>query len=223
VECELVGETEMVRENQSQCQFVHHKFQMTWPDIEPGLVGSRRLTAWAMGLPPEVCYIRAYIRQWTRSMLLITGTTIQSFCLLAGFCWNYFFDPENGGDMFLRNVGWNSTDYTSYPRSWYSSFSQTFRQYWDPLFITAFHPSRQIQENAYYLKQDADIFSAATEYGSLQTLLHMRKVMALILGSETRWPDQLHGLPQTLQFTAWTLPPNRLRPLPSTSFPILTP
>jgi hypothetical protein len=34
----------------------------------------------------------------------------------------YFFDPENGGDMFFRNVGWNSTDYTaSYPRRWYSS------------------------------------------------------------------------------------------------------
>jgi hypothetical protein len=30
--------------------------------------------------------------------------------------WTYFFDPEDGGDMFLRNVGWNSTDYTaSYP------------------------------------------------------------------------------------------------------------
>jgi hypothetical protein len=38
-------------------------------------------------------------------------------CLLV--CWTYFFDPENGGDMFLRNVGWNSTDYTaSYPRRW---------------------------------------------------------------------------------------------------------
>jgi hypothetical protein len=35
-------------------------------------------------------------------------------------CWTYFFDPEDGGDMFLRNVGWNSTDYTaSYPRRWY--------------------------------------------------------------------------------------------------------
>jgi hypothetical protein len=40
-------------------------------------------------------------------------------CLLAG---NYFFDPEYGGDMFLRNVGCNSTDYTvSHPRRWYSS------------------------------------------------------------------------------------------------------
>jgi hypothetical protein len=27
------------------------------------------------------------------------------FSLLAGSCWNYFFDPEDGGDMFLRNVG----------------------------------------------------------------------------------------------------------------------
>jgi hypothetical protein len=37
-------------------------------------------------------------------------------------CWNYFFDPEDGGDMFLRNVGCNSTDYTaSCPRRWYSS------------------------------------------------------------------------------------------------------
>jgi hypothetical protein len=34
----------------------------------------------------------------------------------------YYFDPEDGGDMFLRNVGWHSTDYTAlYPRRWYSS------------------------------------------------------------------------------------------------------
>jgi hypothetical protein len=40
-------------------------------------------------------------------------------------CWfllNYFFDPEDGGDTFLRNVGCNSTDYTaSYARRRYSS------------------------------------------------------------------------------------------------------
>jgi hypothetical protein len=35
--------------------------------------------------------------------------------------WTYYFDPEDGGDKFLRNVGWNSRDYTaSYPRRWYS-------------------------------------------------------------------------------------------------------
>jgi hypothetical protein len=33
-----------------------------------------------------------------------------------------FFEPEDGGDMFLRKVGWNSMDYTaSYRRRWYSS------------------------------------------------------------------------------------------------------
>jgi hypothetical protein len=38
--------------------------------------------------------------------------------------WTYFFGPEDGGDMFLRNVGWNSTDCTeSYSRRWYSSKS----------------------------------------------------------------------------------------------------
>jgi hypothetical protein len=42
-------------------------------------------------------------------------------CLLVSY-WNYFFDSEDGGDMFLRNVGWHSADYTAlYPRSWYSS------------------------------------------------------------------------------------------------------
>jgi hypothetical protein len=34
----------------------------------------------------------------------------------------YFFVPEDGGDMFLRNVGWHSTDYTAlYPRRLYSA------------------------------------------------------------------------------------------------------
>jgi hypothetical protein len=33
-----------------------------------------------------------------------------------------FYDPEDGGDTFLRNVGYHSTHYTaSYPRRIYSS------------------------------------------------------------------------------------------------------
>jgi hypothetical protein len=37
--------------------------------------------------------------------------------LLARWFAELFFDPEDGGDTFLRNVGYNSTDYTaSYPR-----------------------------------------------------------------------------------------------------------
>jgi hypothetical protein len=37
--------------------------------------------------------------------------------LLARWFAELFFDPEDGGDTFLRNAGYNSTDYTaSYPR-----------------------------------------------------------------------------------------------------------
>jgi hypothetical protein len=42
------------------------------------------------------------------------------------FCWvatDVSEDPEDGGDMFLRNVDFNSTDYmASYLRRWYSSW-----------------------------------------------------------------------------------------------------
>jgi hypothetical protein len=35
----------------------------------------------------------------------------------VGFLLCLFFDPEYGGDIFLRNLGWLSTDYTAlYPR-----------------------------------------------------------------------------------------------------------
>jgi hypothetical protein len=41
--------------------------------------------------------------------------------LLARWFAELFFDPEDGGDTFLRNVGCNSADFTaSYPRRWYS-------------------------------------------------------------------------------------------------------
>jgi hypothetical protein len=44
------------------------------------------------------------------------------FDLLARWFAELFFDPEDGGDTFLRNVGYNSTDYTApYPRRRYSS------------------------------------------------------------------------------------------------------
>jgi hypothetical protein len=45
-----------------------------------------------------------------------------STCFQAGFLLGFFFDPEDGENMFLRNVGGLSTDYTAlYPRRQYSS------------------------------------------------------------------------------------------------------
>jgi hypothetical protein len=36
VEWELARETEILGENPPQWHFVHHKFRMTWPEIETG-------------------------------------------------------------------------------------------------------------------------------------------------------------------------------------------
>jgi hypothetical protein len=36
VEWKLAGETEELRENLPQCQFINHKSHMTWPGLEPG-------------------------------------------------------------------------------------------------------------------------------------------------------------------------------------------
>jgi hypothetical protein len=69
-------------------------------------------------------------------------------CLLAGSCWNYFFGPEDGGDMFLRNVGCNSKDYmTSYPRRWYSL--SLFVCYLTTLWVSRLHTvnNRMVNEN----------------------------------------------------------------------------
>jgi hypothetical protein len=37
VEWELAGETEVLGDKSLQCHLVHHKSDMAWPGIEPGL------------------------------------------------------------------------------------------------------------------------------------------------------------------------------------------
>jgi hypothetical protein len=51
------------------------------------------------------------------SKLLLLPIALLATCFDSGFLLCLFFYPEDGGDMFLRNVGWLSTDYTAlYPR-----------------------------------------------------------------------------------------------------------
>jgi hypothetical protein len=42
-ELELAGETEVLGGNLPQYHFIHHKFHMTWPMIEPGQPATNRL------------------------------------------------------------------------------------------------------------------------------------------------------------------------------------
>jgi hypothetical protein len=60
----------------------------------------------------------------TGKLLTCAGalSALLSTCFHAGFLLGLFFDSEDGGDIFLRNVGWLSADYTAlYPRRQYSS------------------------------------------------------------------------------------------------------
>jgi hypothetical protein len=56
VEWELVREIEGLGENYPQCHFVHQVTDvLTWARTRAAVVGSRRLTAWAMARPQDHC------------------------------------------------------------------------------------------------------------------------------------------------------------------------
>jgi hypothetical protein len=64
---------------------------------------------------------RRYVPPKRRLKLNGLHVIFQKTLLLDGFRWTYVFHPEVGGDIFLRNVGWNSTGYmASYSRRRYS-------------------------------------------------------------------------------------------------------
>jgi hypothetical protein len=44
VEWKLTGETEVLGENLPQCHFAHHKYHMTWPELEPAKPATNRLS-----------------------------------------------------------------------------------------------------------------------------------------------------------------------------------
>jgi hypothetical protein len=48
---------------------------------------------------------------------VLTALAVLDACFMLGFVVGLFFVPEDGSEMFLRNVCWFSKDYTSlYPR-----------------------------------------------------------------------------------------------------------
>jgi hypothetical protein len=56
-------------------------------------------------------------RQVTFRTNMTPQSALLATCFDAGFLLALFFDPEDGGDVFLRNVWWLSTDYAAlYPR-----------------------------------------------------------------------------------------------------------
>jgi hypothetical protein len=66
---------------------------------------------------------RVHLQGWRLSQARNQHEAGSACCLLhSGFFVGLLFDPEDWGGMFIRNVGWLSTEYTaSYPRRWYSS------------------------------------------------------------------------------------------------------
>jgi hypothetical protein len=74
------------------------------------IVGSEVLTA---------VVIKSYIFQNITPCSPLKGNrhrALLAICFHADFLLSLFFDPEDGGDIFLRNVGYLSTDYAAlYP------------------------------------------------------------------------------------------------------------
>jgi hypothetical protein len=56
---------------------------------------------------------------------------LYAICFLVGFLLDLFFDGDDGGDLFLRTVGWLSTEYTAlYTRRQNSSQTNSSFRSW---------------------------------------------------------------------------------------------
>jgi hypothetical protein len=78
------------------------------------------------------------------------------FCLATCSCWflaQLIFDPENGGDTFLWNVG-SYLDYTAlYPRRRHISSNIMFRKYsWAPGYPVSKHPKFSLNHRKFQRK-----------------------------------------------------------------------
>jgi hypothetical protein len=73
-------------------------------------------------LSMDLTIFQTWHHRWTPCHLLAHCFAEQACHLLARCFAELFYDPEDGGDTFLRNVGYHSTHYTaSFPRRRYSS------------------------------------------------------------------------------------------------------
>jgi hypothetical protein len=65
----------------------------------------------------EACRLHCQGRRISQARNQRESFALLATCFYAGLLFGLFFDPEDEGDMLLRNVGWFSTDYTAlYPR-----------------------------------------------------------------------------------------------------------
>jgi hypothetical protein len=60
-------------------------------------------------------------RRISRARNQFASRALLAPCFHAGFLLGLLFDPEDGVDMFFRNICSVSTDYTALPRRWHSS------------------------------------------------------------------------------------------------------
>jgi hypothetical protein len=101
-------------------------------------VGSQRLTAWARARPSYTFYTRSYLLGFTFPTAVVMKISIfwdmrpcsplkvnRRFAFIFRLCYlppsgvllGLFFNSEDGGDMFIRNVHWFWKNYTSLYRA----------------------------------------------------------------------------------------------------------
>jgi hypothetical protein len=74
---------------------------------------SIRVLCFSHALTVSCCMTKSYFMV----SIHFTAQATLATCFQSDYLLSLFFDHENGGDMFLRNIGWLSTDYTAlYPR-----------------------------------------------------------------------------------------------------------
>jgi hypothetical protein len=105
-------------------------------------------------------------------------------CLHAGFLLGLFFHPEDEGDMFIRNVGWLSTDYTALcQRRYNSSWNYKYFIYFIPYLLKKL--SVGLTEKFHMMNNSIQTFLKDGEKTSLPMLTgislgHMSSLQSLV-------------------------------------------